>query len=188
MKWEQRLTPFSPLVQLSKSWQSKRNCKPADKQYGRPVSSSTCKWCPPPPPHHTLSILQGAGSQTEPPVGLPQLLLVSGLNETEHHSRQRHASSSRPCPHTPVFRNVGHLAAHGADEVGADLPLLLAHLEKEGRGHRVSSILYCKDLLTNMEISVESHISPGTVMHLIVCFFLPPVDVSLVSLPSSTVK
>lgn len=74
------------------------------------------------------SALQGAGIQTEPPVGLSHLLLVSGLDETEHHSCQRHASCC-PAACAAICGNIGHLAAHGADEIGADFPLALAHLK-----------------------------------------------------------
>lgn len=76
------------------------------------------------------SALQGAGSQTEPPVGFPHLLLVSGLDQTEHHSCQRHASCCPP-PHAAICPSVGRLAAHGADEIGAHFPLSLAHLGQQ---------------------------------------------------------
>lgn len=74
----------------------------------------------------------GAGNQTEPPVGLSQLLLVPGLDKTKHHSSQRHASSCPP-PQATIFCSIGPLTAHGADEIGAHFPLALAHLQQQQR-------------------------------------------------------
>lgn len=73
-----------------------------------------------------------ARAQTERSVGLSHLLLVLGLEQTEDHLRQGHASSR---PHRQVGGRPAArpLAAHGADEVGADFPLTLAHLQRRQR-------------------------------------------------------
>lgn len=81
--------------------------------------------------HLTLTVssaLQSGGSPIEPPVALSHLLLVSGLDETEHHLCQHHASSCLPCQ-AAICPIVGHLTAHGPDEIGADFPLVLTYLQ-----------------------------------------------------------
>lgn len=71
--------------------------------------------------------LKSAGSQTKPPTDISHLLLVSGLNETKHHFCQSHVSCCPP-PHAAICSNIRSLTAHGADEIGADFPLVLTHL------------------------------------------------------------
>lgn len=76
----------------------------------------------------SLSALMGARSQTEAAVGLSQLLFVPGLDQTIHHRCQGHAAAGA-APQGALCLSKGGLAAHGADEVGADFPLTLAHLQ-----------------------------------------------------------
>lgn len=74
------------------------------------------------------SALEGARSQTEAPVGFSDLFLVSGLDQTVHHLRQGHASP-RPPSQVAICSSDGALAAHGADEIGANFPLTFTHLQ-----------------------------------------------------------
>lgn len=98
-----------------------KNSKPV-KGYGATVSSPTCSYLVPNVP----SALNGG----EPPIALSFFLLVSGLDETKHDFCQCQASSF-PHPQTAVCYNTGSLAAHGADEKGADFSLRLAHLQRQ---------------------------------------------------------
>lgn len=87
--------------------------------------------CPPllpsPLTQRVLSALQGARRQAEAAVSFPDLLLVSGLDQTEHHFCQCHPPSCPP----PCASVCGCLIANCADEVGADLPLALTHLQQQ---------------------------------------------------------
>lgn len=74
------------------------------------------------------SALKGARSQTEAAVGLSQLLFVPGLDQTIHHRCQGHAAPGA-APQGALCLSDGGLVAHGADEVGADFTLTLAHLQ-----------------------------------------------------------
>lgn len=73
------------------------------------------------------SALKGTGSQTKAPAGFSDLFLVSCLDETKHHFCEGQASS-RPSPQVAICSDLGALAAHVADEIGANFPLTLADL------------------------------------------------------------
>lgn len=66
-------------------------------------------------------------------IGLSHLLLVPGLHQPKHHLGQR-VAGARSGLAVSLLAGVGLLVPHAADEVGADLPLALAHLKRPQRG------------------------------------------------------
>lgn len=94
------------------------------------------------------SALKGARSQTEAAVGLSQLLFVPGLDQPIHHCCQGHAAPGAAPQGTLSFSDGG-LVAHGADEVGADFTLTLAHLQTTAGDNS------CRETIPNSHASIH---------------------------------